>query len=229
MASLVAGLLPALGPQPRARAQTSPAPQRVELTSERSRYAKVFLNPDGTRTAEIFTDPIHYQTESGSFEEIDNTVIEQPDGRGFEKAAGDLEVDFAALGQSEELVSLAEGNSSLSFGLEGGEAVEPVTEDDSITYPEILPGADLRFELSGEEIKEKLVLQGPPPGDEEELVLRFPIDTEGLEIERRASGDIVFTRAGEVTFAMAKLYMWDSAIDEASGEKTMSEATRANR
>ena len=87
---LIAEILPAQaiadGVQRQAQAQTTQAQESnvgnesgilYEVEQERSANAKIFRRTDGTYTALIADEPLHY-LKDGVWEEIDNTLEEQP-------------------------------------------------------------------------------------------------------------------------------------------------------
>lgn len=83
------------GVQRQAQAQTTQAQESnvgnesgilYEVEQERSANAKIFRRTDGTYTALIADEPLHY-LKDGVWEEIDNTLEEQPgeEKNGFRK------------------------------------------------------------------------------------------------------------------------------------------------
>ncbi len=47
----------------------------TEVIAERAETAKVFTNPDGTRTRRISTQPVHFKDPKGAWADIDNAVV----------------------------------------------------------------------------------------------------------------------------------------------------------
>jgi RHS repeat-associated protein len=203
-----------------ARAQTEPDPSgllRREIVSERTQHTKVFQEIDGTKTAVTYTQPIHFRAGDGSWKEIDNEIVPQPDGTGFENKAGGVSFDFAAGAGAPDLVEIAGSKGGFGFGLENARASEPVVAENTITYPDVFPGADLLFQVSGEALKELLVLKTPPGVRGPRLDYRFPLSNRGLTAETTDGGTIVMRDdSGEAVFSLPKPFMYDSAPGEAA-------------
>jgi hypothetical protein len=125
---LVVSILPAPGDAP-ARAQ-SPSSQstpaedpetseeREEVESERSKYAKVYREPDGSYTAEVSPEQIHFKRD-GSWHEIDTTLVPCEADCAYRVRRGPLDIEFAGSGSAARLVEMASGKHELAFGLSG--------------------------------------------------------------------------------------------------------------
>ena len=50
--------------------------ERTELRERRTASTKTYENPDHSFTKEIYLSPVHYQTEDGSWEEMDDTLAD---------------------------------------------------------------------------------------------------------------------------------------------------------
>ena len=77
--------------------------ERTELRERRTESTKTYENPDHSFTKEIYLSPVHYQTEDGSWEEMDGTLadVERPSETGnaaekTQKKAVDASVERAA-------------------------------------------------------------------------------------------------------------------------------------
>lgn len=185
----------------------------------------MYEQPDGSRVAEISSDPIHFTADDGSWKEIDNTLTRQADGTGYVNAANDLDVKFAGSGSSSSLVDADYGAKALTLALAGASNTQPSASGNKITYPNVLPGADLTFEVSGETIKEYLVLKSKPKIPSGPFTVRFPFNAQGLTVVETGSGGIDFRNAsGETVFSIPHLFMYDSySTPESGGEHAISE------
>ena len=226
---LISSLLVALSAPSHSRAQTStstsqPSSTTDEIESLRTKYFKVYAEPDGTRTAKIYTTPIHYKASDDTWQEIDNTLVPQADGTGYENKAGALDIDFADSGGRPAVVEVVDGSVQLGLGLEAARSSVPVVDANKITYPEIYPNVDLSFEVVGEQVKELLVLKQPPKVAGGRLEFRFPVTTKGLTAERTSDGQVrLLDSAGKTVFTIPKLYMYDSYSHPQSAEPALSE------
>jgi hypothetical protein len=220
---------PPASPAPTPTPSTSSEPQEParseEIDSERTRYAKVYEQPDGSRVAEISSDPIHFPVGDGTWKEIDNTLVRQSDGNGFVNRANDLKVSFAGSADSPSLVDADYGPKAITLALAGATNAQPHVSGNKITYPNILPAVDLVFEVSGETIKEYLVLKARPRLTSGDFTVRFPFEVEGVTASETSNGGIDFRNAsGETIFSIPHLFMYDSySTAESGGEHAVSE------
>ncbi len=228
LACLTSSILVVANTASRAHAQTSSSVQqsatRDEVESERTKYAKVYAEPDGTKTTNIYTAPIHFKAADGTWKEIDDTLMPQPDGSGYENTAGALDVEFADSGDQPSLIQVTDASTSVRFGLQGAQGSTATVEGNEITYVDIYPGVDLVFQVHGEQVKELLVLKQRPQVPAGRMTFRFPLTTRGLTAERTSDGVIkLVDSSGKTAFTIPKLYMYDSYSNAQAREPALSE------
>lgn len=86
----------------------------------------------------MYKEPVHYQTSDGTWEEIDNSLVESTDrmaGEVYETAANDVKVKFAKKQDKKDLVTLEDGDYTLSWGFEGAQE-SGESQDVQVTEPE---------------------------------------------------------------------------------------------
>lgn len=221
---VLASILPA-GPLAVAQeASSDPAPQIAdELVEKRGERSKVFLNSDGSHTARLFTSPVHFLAQDGTWQEIDPTLVaSELSGYAWRNAADSFAVHFSATAKPQDMVLVTDSTSSVSFGFEGADPASAAVVDGSkITYPGIRPGMDLVYEVREGEVKELVVLHNAP---EQQLDLRFPLTLSNLTAQETTNDAFnLVTSSGEVGFYLSDLWMIDSALDPSSGESAFSE------
>jgi RHS repeat-associated protein len=147
----------------RAKAAT---PTRTELTSLRTEYATFYQNPDGTRTAEISTVPVHYKAADGSWQDINVNLVASPrSGYAWRNGAGALTIDFSATARPQNTVLITYGTQTLSFGLIGTAASTATVQGNQITYPNVYPGVDLTYTITSGGLREAIVMHQDPGVD----------------------------------------------------------------
>jgi hypothetical protein len=174
-------------PAPGTSASRFVAGKSKEVKNERKLNAKIFANPDGTKTAQVSGSPVHYTDDKGALQEIDNTIV--PTAKGFKNAAGAETISFAAGSDSSEIVRIKKSNHEISFSMQGARPAKPEVEGTTITYPSVGDGIDLLYVLGSGTLKELVVLHNPPaPGAE--TTFRFDLNTGGLIPRETPSGGI---------------------------------------
>ena len=196
-------------------ARATEVPEEGELIS-RSTYGNVYRLADGSKRLMGTTEPINFQDANGLWHEIDNTLVSAGNGR-YRNLANEFHVTFGATGAATELLTVEFEGKSLSFGLQGAADVIPTVSGADITYPEILPNADLTFQVRGELVKELLVLKEPPTESGDWLNLRFPMSTVGLSAQEVADTVLLDNSIGQTIFSIPHLFMYDSSGTPASG------------
>ena len=169
---------PGFSPPPPPKAPTSPpgpvsqpakkpvegfvAGRSSEVVAERSEQTKVFANPDGSRSARIFTEPVHYRDAGGRWQDIDNSVVADPAQPGtLRSRANSWTARFAPLPEG-ITVDTEEGPFQLSP--RGAAAVAPEVEPsgDAVIYRQAWPGVDLRYQVTPSQVKEDLIFHARP-------------------------------------------------------------------
>lgn len=144
---------------------------RKELIEKRSINTKVFENQDHSCTAEIYLAPVHYKDTDGTWKEMDNKLEESYETsvyaqktnlvseEGFTNRKGTFEAFFAKKTSEDNMMRIKDQYGSISWGVENCNTVEAVKQkDNTVCYPEILEGMELRCRVKGMRMKEDMVL-----------------------------------------------------------------------
>ncbi|MFI6575367.1 DNRLRE domain-containing protein [Nocardiopsis sp. NPDC050513] len=200
----------------------------VELVEERDEHSRTFENEDGTLSTDFSLEPLHYEEDDGSWEEIDPNLVPE-NSLTWTNSADSREVDFAATADADALarMELDEGH-SLSFSLEGAQSAQgEVLEDEpnTIVYAEALPGVDIELtSLIGGAVKETIWLQ-EVPATEDDVRWRFPLELGDLDPVQLEDGSIDLVNGdGDAVGHIPAGYMEDSNRDPRSGDGEFSEA-----
>ena len=89
----------------------------TELILFRSEYEKHFANEDGSITAVSYANPIHYKDDSGSWLDINNTLVSGEDG--FVNKANPNEMRLSKTAKNKSLVSIKLKDYEFALGIEG--------------------------------------------------------------------------------------------------------------
>ena len=196
----------------------------------RSANSVVWRNPDGTLTSRKYTNPVNYQAADGVWQPIDTRL--GPNAAGVvTNRGGPFSVKFGGDASASSLVSVAAPHGTVSFQFEGAatstSTVSPPAQatgsvggagSDTMTYSNVIPGVDLRYQVLGQALKEAIVLNGQlSPGQLPSF--RFALTTSGLQATTAANGAIQFVDAkGTVVFTVPS----GTAIDAAGATTSVS-------
>lgn len=190
--------------------------ERVEVVGARDEYSQTFANPDGvTYTLEQSAAPQRVRLADGSFTSPDATLVRRSDGSVGPKAAV-LDISFSGGGSGADLVKLSKGGRSLGLGWHGT-LPAPVLDGDTATYPDVLPGVDLRMTASVEGFRQTLVVKTREAAQNPDLAkVSFSLDPEGLTAEEGPGGSLrAVDSNGNTVFTAPAGQMWDSATKAA--------------
>jgi RHS repeat-associated protein len=197
----------AVQPHP-AVAKKRPATTVRELTGKRTATTSYFQMSDGGTQAQIAGIAVNYRDAAGRYQKIDTGVGAVREA-GFE--LGNRTNTFTSLfGRStDRLVRVQQGGRFVEFGLPGkARPVSPRIAGSTVTYPQLVAGVDLVYEVTSTSLKEKLVLSRAPAAP---LSLVFTLHTGGVSATQQEDGSIAFAAGpGAPVFTMPAPFMYDA-------------------
>ena len=132
----------------------------VELPALRTATRQVFLRTDGLQEVHESSMPVNYQDSKGQWQPIDNHLVEDGAG-GFSNKANSFTVSFQRMRPGAG-VQISAPDGLVRMVAEGADSsVVPVLSADglSITYPDVVPGSDLVYTVTGAGLEEDLVVK----------------------------------------------------------------------
>jgi hypothetical protein len=199
---------------------------RVEDLSGRNATRQLFVNPDGTFTAEETAQPRFVQTADKSWQSLDMTLIFNPDGRVGPKAAP-MNVKLSGGGTAAPLLDVANADRkgmSLSWL---GDLPKPSLEGSTAIYADVLHDVDLHVLVSVDGVEEVLVVKSPDGADKLASKLTSPISAPGMTVAADPAVGLTVTDKSGVQLAGGVPQMWDSSTGgttAASADSTLSSA-----
>ncbi|WP_160150198.1 LamG-like jellyroll fold domain-containing protein [Nonomuraea solani] len=188
------------------------------MTAERSEVRDVHANPDGTFTAELSTVPVRVKRGSG-WVPVDTTLRRRADG-GVEPAAATAPVVFSG-GGDQPLARLGQSDAHIELRWPAP-LPKPVLNGGAATYPEVLPGVDLRMAATAQGFTEVLVIKDRAAAANPKLAeLNFGLHANGAKIRDDGHGKIgAYDAKGKPVFVSGAPMAWDSSPDakRAAGE-----------
>lgn len=212
---VAAALLANLAPVPATEAQTAEAPAGAttgEQAERRTRTSKTVRHQDGSLTTTLFNAPVHYKDRDGSWQEIDSSLVEdRSEGYAFRNKANTFGVAFKDQLVARHLRVRVDGK-LFTLTLEDAAKKTATAKGSTVTYPEIAPGVDLRYDVGPEAVKETLVIATPEARRRFRFRLAGPSSGELWATRRPDGGADVWAadRRGAV-FSLAAPYAADSA------------------
>ncbi|MFF5924868.1 LamG domain-containing protein [Streptomyces hydrogenans] len=194
--------------------------KQVEVLGLRTERREVFAAPDGTYTAREYTEPVH-TVKNGKWVDVDRTLVERPDGTVGPKAVT-VGLTFSGGEAGKPFVTMSSGSREMSLTWPYGKLAAPVLDGDSATYPDALPGVDLKVRAEADGFGHLLVVKTPEAAADPRLArLDLGLKTKGLTYKKDANGALTAedSAVGGTVFQSGAPSMWDSAgsREEATG------------
>ena len=150
----------------------SKKPKKIEeITSQRGPNFKVFRMNDGTEQAVFSPSTIHvFDDETHTFEDVDNTLIEDEDGRHFTCGKNSFVAKFSHEDNTDDIFSIEQGMHKVTVCARKNKknrnkGVKPLlhkqNRDDILTFAEIEPDTDYEYSVEGSGVKENIVIKKP--------------------------------------------------------------------
>ncbi|WP_052947800.1 DNRLRE domain-containing protein [Aneurinibacillus tyrosinisolvens] len=182
---------------------------KLELTSKRTKYSTRYLNPNGTFTEEIFSEPEFYQDKADKkWKKIDNNLKANTKKKGKHKnTANDFTASVADEADGTELVSAEKDGKSLALVPVQASKVKAEIKGNEITYPSLYLEVDARYHVLGGAVKEDLILNSAAAQN----AFSYEIKLDGLKAATDKKGMIIFTDSkGKEQWFFAKPFMTDA-------------------
>ncbi|WP_433347491.1 DNRLRE domain-containing protein [Microtetraspora malaysiensis] len=186
---------------------------RVEVESEKTESSSLWANPNGTFTLETFPSAVRVKN-GDTWRPIDTSLILDGDaGLRPKAAASDVRLSGGG-GKPFAEVRRADH----SFAVSWGKALPaPRVTGDTATYANVVPGGDLTVKALPNGFSHSIVLRERPAAP---LEFTLPVSTKGLRLSKAGDHglDLRDTARGDVLASAPAPRMWDSTMDQRSGE-----------
>ena len=212
--------------------------EMFEDSEKRGLFSKQFRMSDGTYTAVVYNEQVHYENEEGLLEDIDNRLEYskaggQDDFSGYENRSNAFKVRFSENTERGIIYRLNDKEVSVEFGLydksgfnsadvkiDQNDIKDPIIDFESdeigslravtsqVSYSSVYDGVDFVYRLSGTRIKDDIVINDKIDSYE----FAFTLDLNNLTPEEDGLGGIkLVDGAGEVRYTISAPYMFDDA------------------
>ncbi|MBB1243751.1 VCBS repeat-containing protein [Streptomyces durbertensis] len=182
--------------------------KRVEVLPLRSETAAVFANPSGTFTEERHAVPQRVRRD-GRLLDIDTRLVAGRDGLAPRATA--VGMRFSTGGDGPLAVIRRDGR-SIEFSWPDS-LPAPEVQDNTATYPEVLPGVDLKLSAGPDGFAQLLVVKSAKAAAHPRLRrVSMGMRTDGVSAEVDRHGNITAVdHAGQEVFHAPTPRMWDSS------------------
>ncbi|MFC7303221.1 LamG-like jellyroll fold domain-containing protein [Streptomyces monticola] len=194
--------------------------ESVEIASQRGESSEVFATPEGELEAREYLRPVWARVD-GEWRKVDTGLV-ATDGMVKPKAAT-VDLEFSG-GGSEPLVRMTRAGRELALYWPGN-LPAPDLEGNTATYPDVLPGVDLRMGAQEDGFTQLLVVKTAEAAASTKLAeLRLQLAADGMDVRETAQGGLEAVDQGAkgAVFEAPRPVMWDSGTgpqSEGAGAK----------
>ncbi|QIY59398.1 LamG domain-containing protein [Streptomyces sp. RPA4-5] len=184
--------------------------REVEVTSLRGESADVVATPEGKLQARQYLRPVRTRA-SGGWRDIDTDLAKTGDGTVAPKAAV-VGLTFSG-GGDKPLVTLRKAGRELELSWPGT-LPAPALDGAQATYPDVLPGVDLRMGAQADGFTQLLIVKSAQAAASSRLAqLRLKLSAAGMDVKETATGGLeaLDKGAGSPVFEAPTPLMWDSS------------------
>lgn len=192
--------------------------QRVELVSHRTATTSVYVDPSGAFTVEVHAKPVRVKRPDGSWIPIDTTLRRKASGV-ISPVASPIALRLSGGGDG-PLVTVVRNGKSLSFTWPN-RLPAPTLDGPVATYPDVLPGVDLKIKALEDGFAKALVVKTRQAARNSALAkVEFLTGTAGVTLRPGAGGSFAAVDAGgNEVFGSGTPTMWDSSGSFDGGEE----------
>jgi RHS repeat-associated protein len=188
----------------------------ASATSERSQYSRTYLLSSGQRQAVISSVPVNYRTSSGQWAPISTQVTgSSRPGYAFENTTNTFRSFFGS--RPGQVVRFeVPGGGWLEMSLNGAQLSSPRVSENTVAYPQVMPGTGLSYQVTPTALREDITLASPSAPASFSYTIKVG---GGLVPWQRPDGQVVFSRGSAGTAPVLMLpapYMASARIDPSS-------------
>lgn len=162
-------------------------------------YSKTYQISDTQFVTEIGGEANVYETEDGSVELVDNTLVESEElGKEayFENEANDYSIKLPVEITENKGIEISKDGYDIELIPIGGDFSRPVVVDNAILYNDVFEGIDYQYTVLGDTIKEDIVLNKAV----EQHQFKFKVEAGGLNVKEVDGAIKLFWRQKPLPF-----------------------------
>lgn len=198
-----------------------------EVEEKRDEHTKVYKKSDGTYTAVMTEEPLHYLDE-GVWKEIDNSMLLY--GGQYTNIGNDFNVELPKNIDENQKLTVEKDGEELSFSVDNIKNSSAVVENNiatsdseieladkaisqtqsSVTYNNITDNTDLQYIVTPNSIKENIIVSSK---ESVKNIYTFTFETNGLNTEKQNDGSIFFKdNNDDIKFIIPRPVMTDANL-----------------
>ena len=162
---------------------------------------------DGKITRTFYMGNVEYLADDGSYQPIDTTIVESEGDYAYENTTNVFKTYFKENAQADDLIKFQISERSVTFSLVGAKESEPVTEGNTITYPDVYEGLTAKYTITSQQLLEELIAEKEVTIDK----ISQEIKLSGVYYKKQLDGSITFhdENTKKIVFIIPKPVMYE--------------------
>ena len=167
---------------------SKPQKTKVELKKHKTAFSNTYLNPDGSFTVEVSNKPVNYKNRAGNWRRIENEIVPSDTAPyEYQNKANAFKVHFGKNKESRPAININfMKNRWINISPAEGEVQSETSNKSTVVYKDINRGIDYKYTISGDMIKEEIILSRYPDTN----TFPFNIESNGMSFEKDEEGNI---------------------------------------
>ncbi len=204
-----------------------------ENADRREENTKSYRLTDGSNAVLLYPISVHEKDAEGKWVEIDNLLKETKNSTGedvFSAKGVNTETILLAEPKSGRFLDLTTKSGHITWGIDtddlrsAGTYADPIVKkgyeklqikslSGILTYSEVLPGTDVKYQLLGHDIEEAIVINTPEAaGRIASEGIRYTLSLEGYRAELKDNQIYLYAEGDEPEYIITAAYMEDAAL-----------------
>ncbi|MBU3065770.1 hypothetical protein KO481_30125 [Nocardia sp. NEAU-G5] len=133
--------------------------QQTSKEVSRSEKAVEYVNKDGSHSLVLSQAPMSVADGQGHWVSMDTRVVGDKSSAKAAAARDGAHTEFAQFADDQALVRVNDSGAPVTFALEGAHKVARSVSGSTVTYADVLPGQDLKYEVRPGAVQESVILK----------------------------------------------------------------------
>ncbi|WP_157555481.1 hypothetical protein [Nocardia crassostreae] len=189
---------------------------KTSKETARTEKSVTYTNANGSQSVVLSATPVSVRDERGNWVAMD-TRLEAKQGSAAAVRDG-ARTEFAAFADDPALVRMDTGDAPISLALVGARKAQGKMSGSTVTYPDALPGQDLRYTVEPGAVKEEIVIKNAQAVGDGRWVFVMQLG-DGLTPQLKGDGVVIVDAKGAQVAALPPITVFDSADKKAKDKK----------
>lgn len=180
----------------------------VEIRERRTGRTREFLNPNGTLSVEVFSQPVHWKNKHGEWVNIDNNIIPAMSSAfTFKNASNDFEIFFTENLNNGPISRIEFEDKFVEFTPLNAQTAVGIPTNNKILYSNVYSLVDFQYIVLSSGLKEEIILADASAPNS----FTFVLNVEGVIPRLSSDGTIeLIDEENNEVFRLLKPYAFDN-------------------